>query len=316
MERHSSVSFKIKGPKILILNFYAAPEECKRRIVKTEDDDLEAELTAKDISLDETFVDHSLGSGVEVENGGDGKKEKDIEIEKATVDGEKDSEPDDHDDFTSALADSDKPYVCDDKAGTNGVNAPSPHHLPTPTSCSTAPNTIASGGLAPLAITGPSMPLSLPSASTPAPEMFGNPFSPHHLPTPTSCSTAPNTIASGGLAPLAITGPSMPLSLPSASTPTPEMFGNPFALQQADPQAFHFPDESHLSGTHVQGASTFDPYSGNFTNNWPGSATPAHSATPSLNSSLGFWFGNGENNTSGRTFSQGAPILYGETTVY
>lgn len=51
------------------------------------------------------------------------------------------------------------------------------------------------------------------------------------------------------------------------------------------PSVFHFPEETRLtgSGTHVQGSSTFDSYSHNFsfmTNNW--SVTQGHSATPSL----------------------------------
>ena len=252
------------------------------------EDNPEAELTAEDttdtLPVDETVVDQ-----VEPEIGRDGNKERDVGTEIETAEPKESA-------FAPAFTpDGDsESYVPDDKASGE-------------TDCPTTQRT------------------ALRTENNDA----DGPSSPHCLPTPTSCPTPPNTIASGGLSPLAITGPSLQLSLPcptlplspsppSASTVTlsTEMNGNSFTFQQAGPPGFLFPEES---GTPVQGSSTFDPYSCNFgfmTNNW--SVTPPHLATPSLNPSTGFWFGNGENYPSGLAFSQGAPrrLLYYVTLVY
>jgi hypothetical protein len=247
----------------LKLIFFPAPEECKRRIVKREDDDPEAELTVEEATLAETFGVVDPKTCVDVEIGRDGNKvaegeqgiissaeiEEDHGLGPVTVDAETDDKA--SDDLTSQTT---SPAAA--RTYNPGANGPS-------------------------------------------------------LPTTTSSPTATKTISSGGLPPLAITGPSVQLCPTPASTPS--ITGNPFALHQAGPPDFHFPEESHLSATQVQDSTTFDPYPcdlSSMTNNW--SATPAQSATPSLNPSTGFWFGNGEPeyNPSGLTSLQGAQILY------
>jgi hypothetical protein len=257
MERHSSVSLKIKRWKKLILNLIPAPDECKRRIVKREDDDPDAQLTVEEANLDEMdgVVDHRTGVDGEVGRNGYEVVERGLETDGH---GPVDAEPEPEDDKAS--------------------NDPNTQTTAPAAAAARTDNSGANG-------------LSLPTA--------------------TSSPTATNTIASGGLPPLAITGPSVQLCPTPASTPS--MNGNLFALHQAGLPEFHFPEESHLSATQVQDSTTFDPYScdlSSMTNDW--SATPAQSATPSLNPSTGFWFGNGEPeyNPSGLTSRQGAQILY------
>ena len=290
MERHSSVSLKIVGPKKKLI-FYSAREECKRRIVKTQDD-------ASDVEMGPTVLDDSICVGVEAEvneaadtnnknksndgdgEGGldpDGEGEPDVPGDAGGIAVEEGTDPKDINEDNRVITD-DEPdaMMCPGNACADQVLVPDDKSSP-----ETANN------------------LSF-HTTTEINRLRGNP--PLAGPYP----TAPTTNIHGG-------NPLFPGASPI--TPTMEINGenaNPFTgtfpVFHPDPATarYNFPEESH--GTHILS----NPYSCDFSLT---SANLVHSATPSLNpsKSTDFWFGNydAEYNCSAvLTFPQGAQLLY------
>ena len=270
------------------LNFYSAPEECKRRIVKTEDDDSDAEMDAT-VSGNSICVDVNA-EGNNAAGGNSINKSKDV----SDADGESDLDvPGD----AGLEKDMERTDINEDTrpAGSTAITDDAPGAMMMDSELEKT------GGAC--AVQGPDDKSS--AETTSATINGGNPPSPILPgPSPTSSSTTLTTDINGGNS--LFTG--RPQAGPFPIVPTTEINGenaNSFDLHLA---GFNFPQETH--GTHIPG-STFNPYPSDFTltsNNW--SAFPARPATPSLNPSMDFWFGNAEYNPSGLTFPQGAQLLY------
>lgn len=304
------------------LNFYSAPEECARRITKTENDD-------PDVEIGGTVSDESKN---DADSGSKNNSKND-----ATV-------CDDSDESNNAADSSNKNDDADLESGLDAhdaldVDKDDPKELPKDINEESADGVIAA-----LQVPVPDDKSSAETAETdPTTDINGGNLPPSSgsssglpcLPSP----TVPTTDINGGN--VLYPGPTLPTPISSPITPTTpttvtEINGenaNLFSLPSSlHPAGFNFPEEAPpIHGTRDLN-STFHLYSNlnnfGFTNNTfsPHSATPshgthvmnstpyssdfsltnntfpAHSATPP---SMDFWFGNAEYTHSGSTFSQG-----------
>lgn len=249
------------------LIFYPAPDECKRRIVKTEDD-------ASDVEMGPTVSDDSICVDVdaEVNKATDGNSENEINVLDRDGEGELDLDvPQTGDAGGIGVEEGTDPKEINEDTNVFTDNAPGP----SPMMANACPS-----------------PVQVPDDKS-TPETFhttteinglgGNPPLRVTAPYPTAPSLPTTNIDGGnhlfpGVSP---TAPTMEIDGANA---------NPFTLplshcDPGHPARFNFPEETH--GPRIQS----NPYSFDFSLT---SASPVHSATPSLNPSelTDLWFRN------------------------